>query len=334
MQLTEAEIQVLASLARAAAKGAGRDRATLEKDAERFWMFREDWSGAYDSLTAKGLIAGGDTGYGLTEAGAPVGRAYHAERPDLYWYYYQRFYPAARASAAHSKLCERVFGADLTQEGMVDMAALGDLLRRLDLKPRERVLDLGCGAGAIAEYISDRTGTHVTGLDYSAPAIAEATARTAAKRDRLSFVTGDINALDLPERSFDALVSLDTLYWVADLGAALGGIARLVRPGGRIGAFMVTGLAEGATPGPDHAHETPLGRAAAELGLGFEAVDYTRANADFWRRIHAAAIALQPEFEAEGNGFIPASLIREARADFLPAIEAGTMARYLYMLRV
>ena len=49
----------------------------------------------------------------------------------MYWYYYQRFYPAARASSAHSKLCERVFGEDLTQEGMCDMPALHHLLQLL-----------------------------------------------------------------------------------------------------------------------------------------------------------------------------------------------------------
>jgi len=239
--LSEAEIQVLASLQAAELDATPTDRATLEKGGERYWIFLEDWSEAFPSLIAKGLIAkdltdGDESGYRLTEAGSPLGYAYNRERPDKYWYYYQRFYPAAYASATHSRLCERVFGMDLCQEGMVDMAALEDLLARLDLKPGDHLLDLGCGAGIIAEYISDQTGARLTGLDYAAPAIAVANERTANKRSRLTFATGDMNALDLPEQSFDAAISLDTLYWVADLADTLLQVVRTIKPGARSGS--------------------------------------------------------------------------------------------------
>jgi phosphoethanolamine N-methyltransferase len=99
----------------------------------------------------------------------------------MYWYYYRKFCPAARASKAHSKLCQRVFGEDLCQEGQTDMAALEHMLALLGLTKGERVLDLGCGAGVIAEYISDKTGALVTGIDYAASAISEAVERTASK---------------------------------------------------------------------------------------------------------------------------------------------------------
>lgn len=334
MQLSETEIQVLASLAKAEGEGASSARARLEESGERFWIFREDWTGAFESLVAKGLIEGGDAGYRLTDAGRAPGEAYHRERPDSYWYYYQRFYTAARASDAHSRLCERVFGQDLCQEGMTDMAALGDLLGRLDPKPGDHLLDLGCGAGMIAEYISDRTGARVTGVDYAAPAIAVATERTAGKRDRLTFLAGDLNALDLPERSFDSAISLDSLYWVADLPATVAQVARALRPGGQMGIFMLDGRDEGDPPEILEPANTRLGRALGQLGLAYDAHDYTEQNSAFWRRNWQAAIELRKAFEAEGNGFIPASLIREAEEEFLPAIDAGTLCRYLYHVRV
>lgn len=167
-RLDEAEIQLLASLHGAETEAAPTDRASLEKRGERYLTFLEDWANAYAGLIAKGLIEGDDSAYCLTEAGRPRAKACHAERPNSYWYYYQKFYPAAFASAAHSRLCEHVFGEDLCQEGQVDMTGVNDLLARLDLKPGDRVLDLGCGAGVISEYISDQTGARVTGLDYAA----------------------------------------------------------------------------------------------------------------------------------------------------------------------
>ncbi len=334
MNPSEAEIQVLASLQGAVIKEEPTDRASLEKGGERYWIFLEDWSDAFSSLVAKGLIEGDEAGYRLTGAGRPLGDAYQRERPSMYWYYYQRFYPAAHASAAHSRLCERVFGEDLCQEGMTDMAALEDLLGRLDLKPGNHLLDLGCGAGVIAEYISERTGARVTGLDYSVPAIAVANERTADKRDRLTFLQGDMNALDLPAGSFDAAISLDTLYWVADLADTLAQVVRTIKPGGQIGIFMLQGRREGDPPEILEADHTRLAQALSKLNLRYQAYDYTTRNAEFWKRNKEAASELRDDFEAEGNGFIAASLIREADEDFLPAIEAGTLTRYLYHLRL
>lgn len=331
--LNEAEIQVLASLHKAEDENASSGRTALEEGGKRYWLFQEDWTDAFPSLLAKGLIEGDEDGYRLSESGQSLGAQYHAERPDMYWYYYRKFYPAARASAAHSRLCERVFGFDLTQEGQTDMPALHHLLQLLDIRPGERVLDLGCGAGVIAEYIAEKTDAEVTGLDYAAPAIEEAQQRTRGQNGKLSFMYGDLNALELPEQSFDVVISLDTLYWVADLTKTMSDVARLLKPGGRMGIFMMDDVPEGRTADEFGADETWLGQSLAELGIQYEAYDYTRQHAAFWDRNYKAAKDLKDEFEAEGNGFIAASLIRESEEEFLPTIKAGTVARYLYHVR-
>lgn len=334
MNLSEAERQVLASLQGAESQEEPTDRASLEERGEGYWIFLEDWSNAFSGLIDKGLIHGNEDGYRLTDAGRPLGETYHRERPNMYWYYYQRFYPAAHASAAHSRLCEEVFGQDLCQEGMTDMAALKDLLDRLDLKPGDHLLDLGCGAGVIAEYISDQTGAKVTGLDYAVSAITEAKGRTADKRARLTFLQGDMNALDLPARSFDAVISLDTFYWVADLTDSLSQVIQTIKPGGQLAIFMLQALEAGDPTDILEADKTALAQALAKLNLPYQAYDYTASNAAFWQRVQAAATALHDDFEAEGNGFIAASLLNEANDEFLPAIEAGTLARYLYHARL
>ena len=332
--LTEAEIQVLASLRAADKEKTPADRETLVQGGKRYWIFQEDWSDAFPRLVERALIEGDDDGYRLTEAGRPVAKQYHAERPDMYWYYYQKFYPAARASSAHSRLCERVFGLDLTQEGQTDMPALHHLLQLLSINEGDHVLDLGCGAGVIAEYISDKTGAVVTGLDYADPAIAEARERTKGKQSQLTFVAGDMNALDLAEGSFDAIISLDTLYWVADLTETMGQLTKLLKPGGQMGIFMMRDIPEGRTAREYSADEMPLGQSLNDLGIQFDAHDYVIQQAAFWHRIYAAAKDLKGEFDNEGNGFIAASLIRESEEEFLPSIEAGTMARYLFHVQL
>ena len=333
MELSPAEAQVLAALDKAQTDNAATDRRSLERHGEWYWIFLDDGSPAFESLAAKGLIEGDGRDFRLTDAGGPLARAYHRERPDLYHHFYRKFYPAAYASTAHSRFCEWVFGEDLCQDGQADMAALGHLLEALDLSAGDRVLDLGCGAGVISKYIADQTGADVTGIDLAAPAIAAAKARSAGDGAGPTFLQGDIDALDFPAASFDAVISLDTLYWVSDLTAAVAGIARIVKPGGQLGIFMEQERGEEDPEDILLPGNTDLARTLDALGLAYEVHDYSAQNAAFWRRIGRAATALRDRFEAEGNDFIAASLIRQTE-EFLPEIEAGEITRYFYHVRV
>jgi 2-polyprenyl-3-methyl-5-hydroxy-6-metoxy-1,4-benzoquinol methylase len=334
MNLSEAEIQVLATLRGAEVESGSTHRAVLEKRGERYWIYLEDWSGAFASLIDRGLIDGTEEGYRLTEAGNPLAYEYHRERPDMYWYYYQRFYSAANASPAHKSFCRRVYGEDLCQEGMTDMSSLDDLISHLQLKPGDLVLDLGCGAGGISEYMSDRTGAIVTGIDYSASAIATANSRTENKRSDLNFLQADMNSLELPAQSFDAAISLDSIYWVDDVAQTLSQVASAIRPGGQIGIFIAQILEEDSPRDASEATNTSVASALSDLDMDFKAHDHTAMFRGFWPSAKAAAVALRDEFDAEGNRFICENWIREADDEYLPALNAGDLRRYLYLVRL
>ena len=109
--------------------------------------------------------------------------------------------------------------------------ALGaPLLDRLDPKPGERILDLGCGDGTLTAQIAAR-GATVVGVDASASMIAAATARGLDARHR--------RAEELPfTREFDAVFSNAVLHWIKDADGAAHAVARALRPGGRfVGEF-------------------------------------------------------------------------------------------------
>jgi len=96
----------------------------------------------------------------------------------------------------------------------------------------ERVLDLGCGAGALTEQIA-ATGALVTGVDNS-PAMLEA----ARKRD---LQVEQHSADELPYNlQFDAVFSNAALHWLSEERhpALLRGVHRALRPGGRFVAEM------------------------------------------------------------------------------------------------
>jgi ubiquinone/menaquinone biosynthesis C-methylase UbiE len=282
----------------------------------------------------KALIAGNEEHYELTEQGRPVAEAYFKQRPDHYWYFYQQFYQTADASEAHSRFCARTFGLDLCQEGMTDMESVRTLIDLLQLEPGQRVLDLGCGAGGISEYLSERTGTHVTGIDYSEIAISTAIARTEGKRSRLRFLEADLNTLALPPASFDAAISIDSIYWVDDVSEALQRIARSLKPGGQLAIFIVHLLEYCDAPEQLEIDKTDVACALDELQLSHLSRDVTDTFSDFWPRVKESMLALKDEFEREGNRHICEHWLKEANSEFLPALEAEELRRYLYLARV
>ncbi len=332
--MIEGDIQVLASIWRCEVEGESSDRVTLESGADRYWKYLEDWSDSWQRLLDQGLIQGDASGYSLTEHGRPLAEHYYAERPDHFWYYYQHYYPAAQASKAHSELCKRVFGKDLTQDGQADMISVNDLIAYLEIGEGDRVLDLGCGAGGLSEYISDETRAHVTGLDYAATAIETAAKRTEGKRDRLRFVQGDMNSLDFTEHTFNKVISIDTVYWVADITDALTAFSRLLKPGGRLGIFVTnTPLIEDA-PSAYEPDGTWIARSLRKLELDYDVYDYTETFLRFWPKLKEVALELKDDFVAEGNEVIFDSFMLDANEDYLPAAEAGKLRRYLYIVKV
>lgn len=118
-----------------------------------------------------------------------------------------------------------------------------ETLHGLDLAPGDRVLDVGCGVGdlTLALWEAVQPGGTVTGLDVSA-SVLERAAAGAGERPGLSWVHApaqDVARASEPG-SADAVVSVAALHWVpgADHHRVLTGIARALRPGGRLRVDM------------------------------------------------------------------------------------------------
>jgi SAM-dependent methyltransferase len=153
-----------------------------------------------------------------------------------------------------------------------------EILNWLAPKPGERILDLGCGDGALTEKIA-KAGADVVGIDTGPDFLR------AARERGLDARQVDGHELHF-EAEFDAIFSNAALHWMTEPQKVLAGIARALKPGGRfvaefgghgnvaaiITALRSAALAFGGDQAPAHPWFFPTAAEyAALLGkAGFE----------------------------------------------------------------
>jgi cyclopropane fatty-acyl-phospholipid synthase-like methyltransferase len=251
--------------------------------------------------------------------------------------FYTAFYAATEHSLAHHIFCLRVFGIDLCQHGFASLEQLELLLQVTGLGPDQHTLDLGCGNGMIAEYLSDRSGAHFTGIDYIPLAIEQAQKRTIKKSDRLSFTVGDINALDLPDNTYNVIISIDSIYFSQNYSDTLKKLKAALRQDGQM-AFLYSQGREPWVPVEDFDKEsilpdqTPLAKVLQANGLVYRTWDLTSQDYALAQQRKEILMELKPQFEAEGNLFIYENRMGDAQG-VSQAIEVGLHRRYLYIVK-
>ncbi len=136
------------------------------------------------------------------------------------------------------------------------------LIEALDLHSTERVLDVATGSGNAA-LAAARRGCAVVGLDYVPTLLQRARRRAEAEGLEAEFVEGDAEALPFEDGSFDVVSSVFGAMFAPNQEQTASELARVCRPGGRIGVVAHTPRSSGApssgcvsssaTPGPTFA---------------------------------------------------------------------------------
>jgi arsenite methyltransferase len=121
-----------------------------------------------------------------------------------------------------------------------------EILDGLHLRGDERVLDMGCGRGAVLTAVARRLTTgRITGVDLWSTVDQSGNAREVTLRnaslegvaDRVDVQTGDMRALPFPDGSFDLVVSSLAIHNIRSIAARDQAVAeawRVLGPGGRL----------------------------------------------------------------------------------------------------
>ena len=109
----------------------------------------------------------------------------------------------------------------------------------LRLGPGDKVLELGCGCGAIAEHIAELTGATPYGVNLDPSQIQKAWRNP--NLPRANFAVGDFNkALEFDDSSLDAVYAIQPMTYVSDHAHTFSEVFRVLKPGG---VFVINDVA-------------------------------------------------------------------------------------------
>lgn len=115
------------------------------------------------------------------------------------------------------------------------------MAKDLDLKPGAKVLEIGCGCGAIATSMQEISGAEMFGVNIDASQIEKAWLNPALKKE--NFTVGDFNKkFPFEDNTFDAIYAIQPMTYISDHEHTMSEIFRVLKPGGKFGFNDVAAL--------------------------------------------------------------------------------------------
>jgi ubiquinone/menaquinone biosynthesis C-methylase UbiE len=116
-----------------------------------------------------------------------------------------------------------------------------EIVERLDIRPDDRVLEIGCGHGVAATFVCERLeGGRLTAVDRSPKMIEAATGRNAehVAAGKAEFLVADLEDLGLGDRRFDKIFAVRVGLFHREPDRARGLVEPWLAPGGEVFTFF------------------------------------------------------------------------------------------------
>ncbi|KAL5231978.1 hypothetical protein ABZP36_030754 [Zizania latifolia] len=145
---------------------------------------------------------------------------------------FQRFLDNVQYKTSGILRYERVFGEGFVSTGGIETTK--EFVDKLDLKPGQKVLDVGCGIGGGDFYMAEKYDAHVLGIDLSINMVSFAIERAIGRRCSVEFEVSDCTTKSYPENTFDVVYSRDTILHIHDKPALFRSFFKWLKPGGKV----------------------------------------------------------------------------------------------------
>ncbi|PQQ15486.1 phosphoethanolamine N-methyltransferase 1 [Prunus yedoensis var. nudiflora] len=127
---------------------------------------------------------------------------------------------------------ERVFGQGFVSTGGIETTK--EFVAKLDLKPGQKVLDVGCGIGGGDFYMASNYDVEVVGIDLSVNMISFALEHAIGLKCAVEFEVADCTKKTYPDDTFDVIYSRDTILHIQDKPALFRSFYKWLKPGGKV----------------------------------------------------------------------------------------------------
>ncbi|KAL6545523.1 glycylpeptide N-tetradecanoyltransferase [Orobanche gracilis] len=145
---------------------------------------------------------------------------------------FQKFLDTVQYKSSGILRYERVFGHGFVSTGGLDTTR--EFVAKLELKPGQKVLDVGCGIGGGDFYMADKYDVHVVGIDLSVNMISFALERAIGLKCSVEFEVADCTKKEYPDGTFDVIYSRDTILHIQDKPALFRSFYKWLKPGGKV----------------------------------------------------------------------------------------------------
>jgi ubiquinone/menaquinone biosynthesis C-methylase UbiE len=169
-------------------------------------------------------------------------------------------------------------------------------LSLLEIRPGDRLLDVGCGPGVALELaLKDGRLASATGLDHSATVLEQARRRLASahRSGRVELIEGSLNEPSLEGPRFDRICSMNVIQFLSDKAEALARLKSLLKPGGRL---ATTYQPRGSSP----TREAAMAMAETLVGL-METLGFVRVRVEVLELRPAPAVCVLGDLPGEAS---------------------------------
>jgi ubiquinone/menaquinone biosynthesis C-methylase UbiE len=245
---------------------------------------------------------------------------------------YDEFYSRTSKSVVFSRYCELLFGIDLTQDGFANKQQLDYLISEIGISSSDICLDIGCGNGKIANYISKKTNAKIYGFDYSANAIDD------AKRNQNKLVScfiQDINAYTITKNKYSKIYLIDSIYFSDNYEKTLCDLYTGIKQNGIIGLLYSEFVFDKKKQTKKiELNETKIARIIQKYNWKSYSKDLTREHYDHMKLKRMISESLKSDFMNESNEWLFTKVHQESVDEKMSYDDFVLFTnRYLYCIK-